>query len=91
MTEKLKMIIAENSNSFKYRLLDRMKADCDYYLGNGEHHSKYLMGGTVKDHIEDMKELYNSFDIEDRPEWITLEEIERYNERMTPGEITYIS
>ena len=49
--------------------------------------NKYLWGGTVKQHIIDMRALYNSFTKDDRPEWLTLEQIGAYYERMKPGEI----
>ena len=67
---------------FNYMLLDRLKTDCDYYLGNGNRNKKYLWAGDKKKQIEKMKELYNSFSDDDKPEWITLEEIEKYEKEM---------
>ena len=68
---------------FNYMLLDRLRTDCDYYLGNGNRNKKYLWAGDEKRQIEKMKELYNSFSDDNRPEWITLEEIEKYEKEMT--------
>ena len=67
---------------FNYMLLDRLKTDCDYYLGNGNRNKKYLWAGDEKKQIEKMKELYNSFSDDDKPEWITLENIEKYEKEM---------
>ena len=64
----------------KYRLLDRMIQDCDYYL-NGNKHPKHLWSGSVEQHIKDMKTLYNS--LEEKPEWLSMEDIENYEKRMT--------
>ena len=67
---------------FNYMLLDRLKTDCNYYLGNGNKNKKYLWAGDEKKQIKKMKELYNSFSNDNKPEWITLEEIERYEKEM---------
>ena len=64
----------------KYRLLDRMIQDCDYYL-NGNKHPKHLWSGSVEQHIKDMKTLYNS--LEEKPEWLSMEDIENYEKQMT--------
>ena len=68
---------------FNYMLLDRLRTDCDYYLGNGNKNKKYLWAGDEKKQLEKMKELYNSFSDDNKPEWITLEEIEKYEKEMT--------
>ncbi len=67
---------------FNYMLLDRLRTDCDYYLGNGNRNKKCLWAGDEEKQIEKMKELYNSFSDDDKPEWITLEEIEKYEKEM---------
>lgn len=66
---------------FKYRLLSRCKSDCEYFLGNGNRNEKHLWGGTVKDHIGKMRELYN--EVPEKPEWLTAEDIDRYEQLMT--------
>ena len=87
MTDSMKKIIEEQGNKYKYQILDRMRQDCEYYLNAGGKHNKYLWSGSVKEHIEDMTALYKSFREEDRPEWLTLEQIKEYGERMKDGEI----
>lgn len=72
----------EKTFEFEYRLLSRLKMDCDYYLGNGNRCKKYLWTGDERTQIEKMKELYNKFPKELKPEWITLKEIEEYKNKM---------
>lgn len=42
-----------------YRLLSRLKADCDYYLGAGGRAEKHLWAGSVEAQITKMRELYD--------------------------------
>lgn len=85
MSDYIKNLIKERpeTDEFKYMLLDRMKADCGYYLGNGNRSKKYLWAGDEKEHIEDMKALYNSFSDENKPEWLTMADIEAFEKEMT--------
>lgn len=84
MSEYIKNLIAERpaTDSFKYMLLDRMKQDCNYYLGNGNRLKKYLWANDEKEHIENMKALWNSFPDEEKPEWLTMKQIETYEKEM---------
>lgn len=67
----------------RYMLLSRLQQDCNYYLGNGNRYKEHLWAGDEKDQIEKMKELYNSFSDDKKPEWITLNEILNYENEMT--------
>lgn len=87
MTDSMTRIIKESGNKYKYQILDRMRQDCEYYLNAGGRHNKYLWSGSVKEHIGDMTALYNSFSESDRPEWLSLEQIGAYYDRMKDGEI----
>ncbi len=87
VSDTMRDILRRDDNKYKYQILDRMRSDCEYYLNAGGRHNKYLWSGTVKQHIIDMRALYNSFSKEDRPEWLTLEQISAYYERMKDGEI----
>ena len=69
-----------NREEFIYQLLDRMRSDCEYYLGYGNRQSKWLYGKNPTDHIQIMKELFNK--LPETPEWLTMEDIERYAELM---------
>ncbi len=70
--------VAEGS----YQLLSRLKADCDYFLGAGGRVEKHLWAGNVREQIAKMRELYDALPGE--PEWLTMEEIDRYTQRMEP-------
>lgn len=73
--------------SIRYGLLGRMEADCEYFLGYGFRSEKYLWGQNVADHIFYMKSLWNSFSLEKKPEWLSMEKIEAYEREMSknPG------
>ena len=70
--------VAEGS----YQLLSRLKADCDYFLGAGGRAEKHLWAGNVREQIAKMRELYAA--LPDEPEWLTMEDIDRYAQRMEP-------
>ena len=65
-----------------YRLLSRLKADCDYFLGAGGRAEKHLWAGNVREQIAKMRELYAA--LPEKPKWLTPEDIERYAQRMEP-------
>lgn len=67
---------------YNYQLLSRLQQDCEYYLGNGNHHPKHLWAGNEIEQIEKMKELYNAIPNEKKPEWISMEDIENYEKQM---------
>lgn len=87
MTDYIKNLIEERpaTDSFKYMLLDRMKQDCNFYLGNGNRLKKYLWAGDEAEHIANMKALWNSFPEDGKPEWLTMEQIEEYKKEMIPA------
>ena len=66
----------------EYRLLGRLKADCEYFLGWGGRAEKHLWAGNVREQIAKMRELYAA--LPEKPEWLTLEDIDRYAQRMEP-------
>ena len=74
--------LLKEPKDFKYQLLDRLKQDCEYYLGNGDKNAKYLWSKNEKQQIEDMKALYNSFKDDEKPEWLTMEDINNYAKEM---------
>lgn len=67
---------------FRYMMLDRMRQDCDYYLGYGNRNTSQLWAGDEKAQIENMKALWNSFPEEDKPEWLTWDELLEYEKEM---------
>ncbi len=70
------------AEKFNYQLLGRLKSDCDYYLGYGNRFKGRLWAGDEQEQIDKMKELYNSFKEDARPEWLTYEQILDYEKLM---------
>lgn len=70
----------DNSPEFLYQMLDRLKTDCEYFLGHGNGLEKYLWASTVDNQISAMKEIYNK--LKEKPEWLTLEQINTYEIEM---------
>lgn len=73
---------------FRYRLLSRCIQDCKYFLGCGSRFSKYLWGCCVENHIQAMRILWDSFSDDEKPEWTSLEEIERFSKRCSRRRFT---
>ena len=61
-------------------LLDRLRADCDYFLGAGGRSEKHLWAGNVHAQIKKMRELYDA--LPEKTEWLTTEAIDRYAAQM---------
>ena len=61
-------------------LLDRLRADCDYFLGAGGRSEKHLWAGNVHAQIKKMRELCDA--LPEKPEWLTAEAIDRYAAQM---------
>ena len=70
--------------SDQYRLLDRLRADCEYFLGAGQRAEKYLWAGSVDAQIAKMRELYD--ELPEKPEWLSVQEINEYARRMAAPE-----
>lgn len=78
-------IVSESENmegDFKkyYMLLSRLQQDCKYYLGHGNRHPNSLWAHDEQEQVDKMRELYNM--LPEKPEWITLEDIDNYAEEM---------
>ena len=76
---------------FEYMLLDRLKGDCDYFLGvcaeaaaRGDGTiagaERQLWAGSVESQITKMRELFDM--VPEKPEWLTEEDIDRYEAEM---------
>lgn len=71
---------------FNLRLLGRLKADVDYFLGPS-HAEKYLWAGSVDAQIAKLREIDGNIRPEDRPEWFTTEWIDQAEQAMrTPAD-----
>ena len=81
---KEKFLAQYTGANFRYMLLDRMRSDCEYYI-NYEMNCPPQYNHLWADHdpkaqITYMKYLWESF--EEKPEWLTMEEIERFERVM---------
>ncbi len=70
--------------SAEYRLLDRLCADCEYFLGEGQRAEKHLWAGSVEAQIAKMRELYAQ--LPEKPDWLSPETIDAYARRMAAPE-----
>lgn len=68
--------------NFRYMMLSRLKQDCDYYLGNGNRSTNHLWSRNEADQIANMVALWNTFGPDDKPEWLTKEQIDEYARQM---------
>lgn len=74
--------LPSEEKKFQYMMLDRLRIDCDYYLGYGRRNSGILREGDVKKHIDAMKAIWNSFFENEKPEWLSWEQILDYEKKM---------
>ena len=81
LTEQDQLTETQNHQS-DYQLLDRLRADCEYFLGEGQRNEKHLWAGNVHAQIAKMRELYDT--LPEKPEWLTKEAIDNYENRMSP-------
>lgn len=75
-------ILGSHDTKFLYMMLDRMRSDCDYYLGNGRLYGNHLWAGNEEKQISCMKAIWESFPPDQKPQWLTYEEILAYERRM---------
>lgn len=79
--EKRELTEEENPQEFDYRLLSRLKSDCDYYLGNGNRDAEHcLWAKNEQGQIDKMREIYNK--LKEKPEWLSEEDINNYAKEM---------
>ena len=61
----------EEPSTYDYQLLDRLKSDCDYYLGACV---------DIEAQVSKMRELYDK--LPEKPDWLTMQDIDRYEHDM---------
>lgn len=71
-----------HAREFDYMMLSRYKSDCDYFLGYGNGYEGHLYYKEVNKHCDEMKKLHDSFSDNEKPEWLTVEQIEQYRTDM---------
>ena len=72
----------EKDFTYNYQLLDRLRMDCDYYLGNGNRYAGQLWAKSEEAQVKKMCELYDSFPPNLKPEWLKLKDISNYADEM---------
>ena len=79
--DKLVNLVKDSSSdSFKYQMLDRLKSDCEYFLGNGNKYPSSLYMKNVDDQIEAMERIWDL--LKEKPEWLTLDQIKEFKNKM---------
>lgn len=71
-------------NEFQYQMLDRMRLDCEYFLGYGNRCTKDLWGKSVEKHIEAMRRIWN--ELKEKPVWLSMGQIDEYERKMKEEE-----
>lgn len=72
----------KNNKRFEYMMLDRLRGDCETHLDIENKYRRRLMEDEIKSTIETMKTLWNGFEDDEKPEWLTWEQILEYEKRM---------
>lgn len=67
---------------FRYQMLGRLRSDCEYFLGNGYGFEGHLWAGSVEEQITEMRNRWNEFEADEKPEWLTMQDIEDYEMKM---------
>ena len=74
---------ARHTRENDYRMLGRLKQNCEYFLGYGAGNEDALYYKNVAAHCDAMEKLWNSFSEADKPEWLSMEDINEYRHIMT--------
>ena len=79
--------VLQRDSRFRYMLLSRLQCDCEYYLNYGNRFPGCLWAGNEREQIEYMARLHESFKENEKPEWLTMEEIKEYARKMLTPDI----
>jgi hypothetical protein len=74
--------ILKSDERTRYMMLSRLQSDCEYYLNHEDRNKSVLWSKDEQEHINNMKQLHNSFSEDDKPEWLTMEQILEYEKQM---------
>ena len=75
-------ILIPGSVKHTWMMLERLRRDCDYYLGNGNRCAKHLWAHGEKEQIAEMRKQLASLPEEYRINCITSEQIDEYERKM---------
>lgn len=74
----------ESPYRYEYMMLDRLKSDCNYVLGAGGPGAvRQMWAGAVGEQIAEMRRLWDKLPEDSKPEWLTMEQINEYEQRLT--------
>lgn len=71
--------LTSRDEKFRYMMLDRLRSDCDYFLGYGNANLK-IVNYSIFNHIRKMKAIWISLSI--KPEWLSYADIIQYQYKM---------
>lgn len=74
--------LLSRDKTFRYQMLGRLKADCEYYLGYGCGNKERLWTKNVSKQIYYIKALYYSFSGQDIPTWFHIGHIKELESQM---------
>lgn len=74
--------IAKSQDESNYEILNHLKNDCENFLMNSNSNASYLSEGSVRNQISKMKDLWNTFSDDMKPQWLTYQQILDYERRM---------
>lgn len=74
------VFVVENISKMFITAPDRLRADCDYFLGAGGRSEKHLWAGNVHAQIKKCGSCMTP--LLEKPEWLTAEAIDRYAAQM---------
>ena len=72
---------AESPYKFTYMMLSRLKSNCEYYFGHGDRSKQVVDIDYV---LHEMKKLWNELPDDGKPEWLTWEQILKYEALAKP-------
>lgn len=78
--------VLQHDLRFRYMLLSRLQADCEYYLGFGNRNPGRLWAGSEAEQIEYMTKIHDSFGEAEKTEWLAMEKIKEYGREMGVAE-----
>lgn len=88
---EFKIFILDCDKSCRYMILSQMQIDCDFYLGEGCRNPEYLWAKNEKKQIKFMKILWNDFSLDEKPEWLSYQQILEYEKKMIGAPTKQIS
>lgn len=66
-----------------YMMLSRLKSDCDYVINNNIRMPHlFFWAGTPDKQIKEMRDRWNAFEDDEKPEWLTMEQIDEYERKL---------